>query len=354
VLRKKLLDIIEAANLDLDASEMRLASAIRKAIRVARLRNDHEGVLWLVREMIESGDKQAQRSLREEIQSHYTKDEYHEITVRYFGDYFSSHSASHMTDDKGKTIGDDKVCAFSAPELESRIRSLEQAGRDAVTPEGMHPVDLYFTNKQNQSTRLACRVTADQLRVVRDRIAHRVAEYLSATERQVLLGQVYSDVFLRYRQYVDEQLETHAPSALEQLRSVEERLGEASDEALSHATLSCRRVMKTLADFLFPVGTTPHVTIESKHELTDDKYVNRLWQFVTDKVGGGGLTRLLGDRIRSLGTRLDHVYELDSKGVHARVKEDEAQQAFIETYLCVGDLMHIFNGNSALVEEKEQ
>ena len=86
-----------------------------------------------------------------------------------------------MTDDKGESIGKDMICTYSIPQIESRIRSLEQIGRDAVAPEGMHPVDLYFTDQANRKIRFTSCINADQLRTVAIRRRVRSVELPATT-----------------------------------------------------------------------------------------------------------------------------------------------------------------------------
>ena len=74
-------------------------------------------------------------------------------------------------------------------------------------------------------------------------------------------------------------------------------------------------------------------------DLSEEKYVARLWQFVSERVGGHAAGQLLQATLSDLGTRIDRVYELSCKGVHAEVSEFESNQCIIQTYLLVGDIL---------------
>jgi hypothetical protein len=74
--------------------------------------------------------------------------------------------------------------------------------------------------------------------------------------------------------------------------------------------------------------------------------VARLWQFVSERVGRHSAGQLLQATLSDLGTRIDHVYELSCKGVHAEVSESESNQCIIQTYPLVGDILRLTDSDS--------
>ena len=182
--------------------------------------------------------------------------------------------------------------------------------------------------------------------MVISRIRIRIHEYLSYVEQQLLLGQVSSDIFQRNREYVDSRLRDISPETLEQFSAAYERIDNGTPEALSHALTSCRRVLKSLADTLYPAGPPARGIDGNMHEMTDDKIVNRLSQFVTEKRIGSASAKVLTDEITKMGARLRNLNDLASKGVHAQVKSEEVEQCIIQTYITAGDLLRIYDGIS--------
>src|SRR5262245_45555861 len=81
-------------------------------------------------------------------------------------------------------------------------------------------------------------------------------------------------------------------------------------------------------------------------DLSEEKYVARLWQFVSERVGGHAAGQLLQATLSDLGTRIDRVYELSCKGVHAEVSEFESNQCIIQTYLLVGDILRLTDSDA--------
>jgi hypothetical protein len=156
-------------------------------------------------------------------------------------------------------------------------------------------------------------------------------------------------VYDRNRKYVDQRLALLAPQALEQFAAAYRRQAEGDAEARSHALTSCRRVLKTLADVLYPPREGQIEGIDGRpRKLTDDKFVSRLCQYAAERASGSASRDVLVSQIKALGDRLDALNDLSSKGVHADVSGVEVDQCLIQTYLIVGDLLRIEAGESAV------
>ena len=67
----------------------------------------------------------------------------------------------------------------------------------------MHPVDLYFTQESYLQGKTVLRSTVTEYKRVLKIVEHRVSEFLSVTEKQLMFGQINSDIFEKNRQYVD-------------------------------------------------------------------------------------------------------------------------------------------------------
>jgi hypothetical protein len=141
-----------------------------------------------------------------------------------------------------------------------------------------------------------------------------------------------------------------APEALEQFAAAYRRHSEQGAEARSHALTSCRRILKTLADALYPATRAMVKGVDGvDRKMTDDKFVARLCQFAADRTKGSRARELLVADIAQLGTRLDALNALSSKGVHATVSQTELDQCLIQTYLVAGDLLRIRAATSAIL-----
>lgn len=321
-----ILQLIQEAFAEFDKPDLKVSKAIRKAIRIARLRNDFDNLYWLEFEMIDVRDEMSKNRIWSEIMPHYSSDDF-EGLKQYGGETLLE--ARSLQQKK-------KVMAWGISEIENHL-------------DYIHHIIDGFTDESHKHE---LRQQILELSNILKKVEHRVYQFLSYTEKQILSGQKYSDIFERNRQYVDIKLSECSPEALEQLVIAYQRLNEGNEEARSQALLSCRRTLKTLADTLYPPSQHPIVGPDRKQrKLSDDKYINRLWQFVAEKLKGSASGDLLLYNITDLGGRIDRVYELSSKGVHAHVAEFEANQCVIQTYLVLGDILRLNDQESALLSE---
>ena len=87
-----------------------------------------------------------------------------------------------------------------------------------------------------------------------------------------------------------------------------------------------------------------------ERSLTDDKYISRLLQFVSEKISGKTSNELVLSQITDLGKKIDSLNSLASKGVHSNVYDFEVNQCIIQTYLTIGDILRISDDTSAVLE----
>jgi hypothetical protein len=181
-----------------------------------------------------------------------------------------------------------------------------------------------------------------ELKKVRLRVRERIHRFLVETEAGIFFGQTAATAFERTRRYVDTELAAIAPEVLGEFKAAYERAGTSSVPALAQALLSCRRVIITLADLLYPATGKTITGLDGKQrKMTVEKYLNRLWQYVSDNVESETERGLILATVEELGRRLDHANELSNKGLHDKVAEWEADQCILQTYLLVNDLLRV-------------
>ena len=143
------------------------------------------------------------------------------------------------------------------------------------------------------------------------------------------MSQIVHDVLLR--------LESLSPDLSEMLYSMLKRFQFAeTSEDLSQAALTCRRILKAVADKLYP--PTPEVI--DGHKLTEDKYRNRLWQYVKENFSGREKETILAE-IDDIGSRIDKLDNLANKGVHADISKSGIHRLITGIINLLYDLLSI-------------
>lgn len=174
-----------------------------------------------------------------------------------------------------------------------------------------------------------------------------IYSYLLLTEKNLYTGKPTSSVFERGLEYVRTSLAERAPAALDKFLAAEVSLAGGTPEDLSHALTSTRRMIKDLADALYP-ATGETIVGEDRVErvMDDDAYRNRLVQFAKEKLGKRLRGKVMGDTLASYGKRITNLDSMASKGVHSDVTAAEAEQCVIWSFMLVADLLRIADGTS--------
>jgi hypothetical protein len=130
------------------------------------------------------------------------------------------------------------------------------------------------------------------------------------------------------------QIDTKLPV---QIREAAERLENQSSESISHCALTCRRALKAFADAVYPARTDQ----PTGRSLDDSHFVNRLWQFVQERMTVSSGRELVQYSLESLGRRVDVINDLVSKGVHTEFAYQEAKRCLIQAIFLLAELTEV-------------
>ncbi|MFH0963565.1 MAG: hypothetical protein V2A58_06095 [Planctomycetota bacterium] len=342
----------------IDEPRCPVSKLIRKAARIARLREDADALIWLEWELtdgtIQQGRMTVLREILKERIGHYSVDELRQVSKRTLEEWLR-HREIRMWKLDGSLESEPRVVLFSVPQLENTIKDLRSTSARALDPDPPHLAEFYQPLARANAkvdSRIYYDATATEFERVLDRVRQRVYDFLSRTEREIEKGETCSGLIQRNAEYVEKRLQDLAPVALEQMQAAPTRLSDGTCESRSHALTSCRRALKSLADVLYPPSKEQVLGSDGKtRKLTDEKYASRLLQFIHENVGSTASSRLLEQELSGLANRLDRAHDLVNKGVHAKVTAQEAEQGVIQTYLVIGDILRVKEGNSALSDE---
>ena len=104
---------------------------------------------------------------------------------------------------------------------------------------------------------------------------------------------------------------------------------------------SCRRILKEVADNLYP-STDEVIKIGKKEiKLGEEQYINRLIQYIDGKSNSKTYKNIVGSSLEDIGKKLDALNDAACKGTHADVTKFEAERYLIYTYLFLGDILSL-------------
>lgn len=320
-----------------DDAGVSVAALVRRAIRIAAKRQDY---LALIRLHLETFDLstgkldhpafvEARQNLAALIGQEAAEEQVARIVLR-------QHRDRAGADNK-------MINPLSIGQIEARVVELTQLIDDyRRPPEGMTEIDTFFVAERHKKIVADLALARRELTMIVERVRQAVHDVLLDMERQLETGQTRPSAFSRAQEYVETAAGRHAPAVVEMFAAAESALDDGTPERLAHALTSCRRVMKALADALYPAtGEVIKGADGKERTMDDDSYRNRLLQFAIDALGKtthGGLVR---ETLQSLGNRLERLVALSSKGVHAAVERDEAETCVMWTYLTAADVLRL-------------
>ncbi len=336
------MDLTNEALKAIDDPQVKLSTVIRMVIRVADLRNDFKNLTWLRLEMhsMTEKDQMKWREVIDDVKPHFLPDMFTKNKLNWLKNYRVEREF-HNLENNLKPKEQPDITTLSVPEIELRIETTESLLQLAI-PKGISEDAAYLEYKRTEKSRFDAAFTVKEIKSVLERIRQRVYEFLNQIEKELSYGQVQSSIFEENRLFVDKKLSKLCPEAIRKFSSVYQRLKSADEEDWSQALTSCRRILKDFANVVYPPTHKPiKCSNGKKHVLGEDKYINRLWQFVYEKVGSETTKKVLKGQTDYLGERIDALYKLTNKGVHDQVNKFDVNQCVIYTYLLLGDLLRI-------------
>jgi hypothetical protein len=141
-------------------------------------------------------------------------------------------------------------------------------------------------------------------------------------------------IFERYKRDVDDLISTHCGEVLQKIPAVMDRLSQGDAEAISQALSTCRRIIEAFADSIFPPSDATLEIGSNVLKLDAAKHQNRINAYVHERIESQSRRQ----RIRQ---NLANLFDRVSTGVHNEVTPEEARALFLNTYLFLGEVLHI-------------
>jgi hypothetical protein len=156
---------------------------------------------------------------------------------------------------------------------------------------------------------------------------------------ELLFSELQATLFADTQARVDGALAAASGSALAKIERVADRLRDGDVESVSQALTTCRRLIDSCADHLFPAQEDEYdLGSGTKLKVGQQNVLNRL-QAYTHKHDVAASRR---DRLRRT---LADLYGRCSAGAHAEVEPQEARFVFLQTYIALGELLTLSSAN---------
>lgn len=150
---------------------------------------------------------------------------------------------------------------------------------------------------------------------------------------ELLFSELQATLFAQVQADVDGTLAEAGGSALDKIEKVSARLRDGDPESVSQALMTCRRLIVSVADHVFPATNGSYdVGADQPLKVGDQHVLNRMQAYVHST----GASKTRRDRIRR---GLSDLFERCSAGTHAEVSVQEARFVFLQTYVLLGEVV---------------
>lgn len=169
---------------------------------------------------------------------------------------------------------------------------------------------------------------------IRTRVLAHLHNFVSEVYYEKEFDSLSESIFEKYKSEIDTLIAANCGSVIEQIPSVMSRLADGDSESISQALTTVRRIIDAFADTIFPPSDETIKMSGNDVTLGANKHQNRINAFVFQRTESKS-------RKTKIRQNLANLYDRVSNGVHNDVTAEEAKSLFLNTYLLMGEVLHI-------------
>lgn len=306
---------------DIELDRLSFDKILYKGLRIARLKNDFDAISWINYEIQGYSDK-------------------NDNSKEKFDALKKSGRLQNQVDEKGEIAT--SYFVNSIPELQAQIETTQKIMENTKLP----------TSFEGNMILLAIQRIEDKLAKSRNFITDNVSiinkvksnfyNYIMRIYYETKFQGYTKDLFSKLKKDVDEKLYAIDPDIIKQFVSIYERLSANNDVEWSQAMSTCRNVIKSFADKVFPPSNEKYKCKNGKElDIKDNNYKNRIIAYIDSKLDNDKKI-LLECRFTDLQTRIQKTHDILSNGTHnTLINFNDIQMCIIQTYFLLGDLINL-------------
>jgi len=235
----------------------------------------------------------------------------------------------------GRIVDADKQRGYIIPlaQIEAMINTETIKLKTLPAPDtsgdwGFRIMQMYEANLEEISSKIS------QLSGIKSKVLAQLHTFISTVYYEKEFDNLSESIFEKYKSDVDTLISSNCGNVLEQIPSVMARLADGDKESISQALTTVRRIIDSFADSIYPPSDKTIKMNGNDITLDASKHQNRINAFVYERITSKS-------RITKIRQNLSNLYIRVSTAVHSEVSAEEAKSLFLNTYLILGEILHI-------------
>ncbi|TGL21508.1 hypothetical protein EHQ42_05335 [Leptospira levettii] len=335
-------ELIKKAFLEIENNSVN--SAVQICLRIARKIKDHYFTAIFLRELILNEDEFS-RILYDDIQ--HLKPEAQEFLYKKSKEnWINTHQLdfSFGKDERGNDLD---ILRITSSEIDNEIKQCELSIQDLEIPRGMHEFDIasFYDNSIKIKSKLRQKIKG--LFQIKQNILSRCFNYLVKLEKQLYLQNKNQFFFVNVQNDVNNFFKIRHEDLYHKLIKSSELIDSSNTEDWALLLTLVRKSLQSAADYFFPAISKNYRCSDGvERDLTHDKYLNRLTEFILGNLSKSTSNDLLISELENLSKYVKKLNDISSKGVHSNVELHEAKQGFLGLYFFLYNLIQKTELNS--------
>jgi hypothetical protein len=224
-------------------------------------------------------------------------------------------------------------------QIDATIKSSDARLKQLRIPDSSSDsANVIVINISNQIVSVTSTIT--KLGGIKSRVISILHDFATNVYYERIFDNLAESIFDEYKRKVDLLIAENSGDVIEQIPSVIARLSDNDTESISQALTTCRRIIDSFANHIFPPNDETYNIGGNELSLKADRVLNRLNVYIHQHSSSES-------RRKKLRQNLQNLYERVSAGVHADVDEQEARNLFFNVYLILGEILTLTTDKSA-------
>lgn len=193
-------------------------------------------------------------------------------------------------------------------------------------------------------------VTDNHIHAVLSGIRNRIYEFLDNVIQGLEYSGMIEAIFEEVKKEVDSKLVNFCPSAINKLQTAYDDASTSDPESWSHVASSCRRIIKDVADAIFPAQSQPIKVNGKEYIVNESAYINRIIVALRLRSTSQSTLQFNVSMIEYVDSFLRNIQSYSSKGDHGAFTRADASRCVIYTYMVLGDILKYYFESDAVTK----